>query len=97
MNDTETEQETKPTALDWSRCPICSVPLSNQTQYQFNGVNVPPYAHGTCSQECARTAAIVEAINGWRSAAVPAYRITEQPYQVWREIPAPMVPGTDPV
>ena len=30
-----------------------------------------PYAHNTCSQLCACTAAIVEAINGWRLAAQP--------------------------
>ena len=71
MTTTETERETT-TAIDWPQCPICGYkPL-----LPF-GLDC---AHNTCSQACARTAAIVEAIDGWKLAAMPTCTIREQPW-----------------
>jgi len=39
----------------WLHCAICGI-ASNRLDY----------AHNTCTQDCARTAAIVETINGWQ-------------------------------
>ena len=61
---TATNEETQYIkAQDWPQCSICGVMFS----YADHG----PYAHNTCSQRCACTAAIVEAINGWRLDSFP--------------------------
>ena len=53
---TATDEETQYIkAADWLQCAVCGVFV---TQFA--------YAHNTCSQQCARTAAIVETINGWQ-------------------------------
>jgi len=66
MNATETElkamsgrftADTEPDAESvqgWT-CSLCGLPCAPSQS---------PYAHNTCSQQCARTAAIVEAISG---------------------------------
>ena len=59
--DTERETETPPQGIDLFRCSICGELMAEKL-----------YARNTCSQDCARTAAIVEAIDRWRTAAVPA-------------------------
>ena len=76
MNDTETRTATgndfAPKYVEMNevdRCPVCGIQLTG-----FDPAG--PYAHNTCSQDCARTAAIVEAINGPRHAAMPTYTIT---------------------
>jgi len=51
MNATDTEQGTEDDILPAPQCAICGVT-----------VVLDPYALNTCSQDCARTAAIVEAI-----------------------------------
>ena len=77
MTTTETEQETETDDLAWQRCSICGGWANVDGQIMRS----PNYAHNTCSQLCACTAAIVEAINGWqkfvtRGLSVPtAYRM----------------------
>jgi hypothetical protein len=89
MNDTETRTDEEIDALVkvdaqagvGQRCPVCG---KMQIPRKYKGFLPPeigdlyalelPYAHNTCSQDCARTAAIVEAINGWRLASMPTYR-----------------------
>ena len=73
MNATETElkamsgrftADTEPDAESvqgWT-CSLCGLPCAPSQS---------PYAHNTCSQLCAITAAIVEAINGWRLDSFP--------------------------
>jgi len=72
MTATETEQETETDDLAWQRCSICGGWANVDGQIMRS----PNYAHNTCSQRCACTAAIVEAINGWRLAALPTWTVT---------------------
>ena len=53
MTTTTTERETDAVPGRWPSCAICGALIATC-----------PYAHNTCSQRCACTAAIVEAING---------------------------------
>ena len=50
----------------WLRCAVCGITSDRLA-----------YARNTCSQDCARTAAIVEAINGPRHAAMPTWRLQD--------------------
>jgi len=72
MTTTETEQETETDDLAWQRCSICGGWANVDGQIMRS----PNFAHNTCSQLCACTAAIVEAINGWRLAALPTWTVT---------------------
>ena len=53
-------------AQDWLKCPICGI-ASNRLDY----------AHNTCSQRCACTAAIVEAIGGLTAIMTPYHVETD--------------------
>lgn len=72
MNATDTEQETGTNAKPqiWE-CPVCG----NGATLLNNGVILSRYvfAHNTCSQGCARTAAIVEAVDDLSEALAHAY------------------------
>jgi len=60
---TATDEETQYIkAQDWQRCAVCGVFVT-----QFD------YAHNTCSQRCACTAAIAEAIDDLSEALAHAY------------------------
>ena len=67
MTTTNTEQETATAPRREYHCPICG---------SIGKSLLGPYAHNTCSQQCAIAAAIVEAINGWRLAALPTWTVT---------------------
>ena len=69
MTTTNTEQETETDDLAWQRCSICGGWANVDGQIMRS----PNFAHNTCSQRCACTAAIVEAINGWRLANFPQW------------------------
>ena len=64
MTTTETEQETATAPRREYHCPICG---------SIGKSLLGPYAHNTCSQQCAIAAAIVEAISGWRLANFPQW------------------------
>jgi len=71
MTTTDTERETTP-AIDWPQCPICGAGLDSDCPLS--------YAHNTCSQRCACTAAIVAAINGC-VCIMPTQRNTQTPFR----------------
>ena len=68
MTTTETEQETATAPHREYHCPICG---------SIGKSLLGPYAHNTCSQLCACTAAIVEAIEGLTAIMTPYHVETD--------------------
>jgi len=74
MNDNETttithSSKTAPKYVEAHNSPLCPICGISSDQPLL-------YAHNTCSQLCACTAAITEAINGWRLAAMPQWTLS---------------------